>query len=148
MSKFTLQLNQSYSILNFQNNEQQIIDAYSEPCQTFKIECLIRKVNTFQLQAIFANIPSQMFGRVLNMLLNCLSCFAMVLRGIHRKFDIWQTDYGINSKLRIFFYSEVIHESTVLKLRKSQQRFRNNEQLFNLIFFIFLSFFTFQCPRQ
>ena len=37
--------------------------------------------------------------------LDYLSCFAMVLRGIHGKVDICQTDHSIPSKLRIFPYS-------------------------------------------
>ena len=34
--------------------------------------------------------------------LDYLGCFAAVLRGIHGKVDICQTDYNIHSKLRIF----------------------------------------------
>ena len=40
----------------------------------------------------------------------------MVLRGTHGKADIWQTDYSIHSKLRIFPYSEVIHGNTTFTL--------------------------------
>ena len=59
-----------------------------------------------------------MFNRVLNMPLDYLSCFSVVLRGIHGKVDICQNDYSIHSKLRIFPYSEVIHGSTTFKLTK------------------------------
>ena len=34
--------------------------------------------------------------------LDYLSCFTVVLRGIHGKFDICRTEYSIHSKLRIF----------------------------------------------
>ena len=60
------------------------------------------------------NTPSQMFGRVLA--LDYLSCFDVVLRGIHGKIDIYQT--YIHSKLGIFLYFEVIHGSTTFKLKK------------------------------
>ena len=42
----------------------------------------------------------------------------MVLRGIHGKVDICQTDYSIHSKQRLFPYSNVIHGNTILKLTK------------------------------
>ena len=51
-----------------------------------------------------------------------LSCFTMVLRGIHRKVDICQTGYITHSKLRIFPYSEVIHGSTTFRLNKLNER--------------------------
>ena len=47
-----------------------------------------------------------------------LRCFAVVLRGIHRKVDICQTDYSTYSKLRIVPYSEVMHGNTTFKLKK------------------------------
>ena len=50
--------------------------------------------------------------------LDYLSCFNLVLRGVQGKVDIWQTDYSIPSKRRIFAYSEVIHGSTMLKVPK------------------------------
>ena len=59
-----------------------------------------------------------MFDRVLDMPLDHLNCFSMVLRGIHGKVDICQTDYSIHSKQRIFPYSNVIHGSATLKLTK------------------------------
>ena len=65
-----------------------------------------------------------MFDRVLYMPLDYLSCFAMVLRGIHRKVDICQTDPCIHSELRILPYSEVIHGSTTFKLTKDLQRLK------------------------
>ena len=60
--------------------------------------------------------------RPLNMHLDYLSCFAVVLRKTHGKVDICQTDYDINSKPRPFPYSEVTHGSTTctkFKLTKS-----------------------------
>ena len=59
-----------------------------------------------------------MFDRVLDMPLDLLNCFAVVLIGIHGKVDICQTDYSIHSKQRIFPYSNVIHGSTTFKLTK------------------------------
>ena len=53
-----------------------------------------------------------MFDRVLNMPLHFLNCSAMVLRGMHRKVDVCQTDYSIHFKLKTFPYPEVIHRST------------------------------------
>ena len=50
------------------------------------------------------------------MLLNYLGCFALVLRGIHGKVDICQTDHRIHFKLRIFAYSDVEHGSTTFRL--------------------------------
>ena len=46
------------------------------------------------------------------------NCFAVVLRGIHGKVDICQTDYIIHSKQRIFPYFIVIHGSTTFKPTK------------------------------
>ena len=79
-----------------------------------------------------------MFARGLNMPLDYLSSFAVVLRGIHWKIGICQTDYNIHSKLRIFPYSEVIHGSTT----KGKQRLKKNDQLINLMLF---PFFIFLC---
>ena len=87
-----------------------------------------------------------MFARVLNMPLDYLSSFAVVLRGIHWKIGICQTDYNIHSKLRIFPYSEVIHGSTTFKLMKGKQRLKKNDQLINLMFFPFFLFLHFNVP--
>ena len=38
--------------------------------------------------------------------LDFINCFAVVLRGLHGKVDICQTEYSIHSKLRILPYSE------------------------------------------
>ena len=59
-----------------------------------------------------------MFERVLNMPQDYISSFAVVVRGIHGKVDVCQTDYSIHSKLRTFLYSEVIYGSTTFKLTK------------------------------
>ena len=53
-----------------------------------------------------------MFDKVLNIPLDELSCSAVVLRGIHKKVDICQTDHSIHSKQRIFSYSLVIYGRT------------------------------------
>ena len=90
----------------------------------------------------FRNFPSQVFDRVLNMPVDYLSCFAVILRGMHKKVDIWQIDYSIHSKLRIFSYSEVIHGNTTFKLTKGQQRLKENDQVFS-----FSSFFCFLCSN-
>ena len=44
-----------------------------------------------------------MLDSVLNIPEDYLSTFAVVIRGIQRKVDIWQTDYSIHSKLRTFY---------------------------------------------
>ena len=49
-----------------------ITDAHSEPCQ--------KKLTTFSHWLISQNTPSYMFGRVLSMPLDYVSCFAMALR--------------------------------------------------------------------
>ena len=59
-----------------------------------------------------------MFDRVLNMPQDYQSYFVQVLRGMHRKVDICQTDYSIHFKLKTFIYSEAIHGSTTFKLTK------------------------------
>ena len=88
-----------------------------------------------------------MFDRVLNMPLDYLNCFAMMLRGIHDKVDsISQTDYSIYSKLIIFPYSEVIYGSTTFKLTKGLQSLEKNDQLFNLMFCSFFHFLCFNVP--
>ena len=47
--------------------------------------------------------------------LDYLSCFAVILRGKHKKVDICQTGYSI---MRLFPYSELVHGSTTFKLTK------------------------------
>ena len=89
-----------------------------------------------------------MLDRILNMPLDYLTYFAVVLRGIHGKVDICQTDYSIHSKLRIFAYSEVIHGKPTFKLTKGLQSLKKNDQLLNLMFLFVLSFSSFQCPTQ
>ena len=75
-----------------------------------------------------------MFDTVLEMPLDHLNCFSIVLREIHRKVDICQTYYSIHSKQRIFPYSKVIHGSTTFKLTKGQQGLKKNNQILNLVF--------------
>ena len=53
--------------------------------------------------------------------LDYLGWFAVVLRGMHGKVDICQTDYSIHSKLRTFFYSKIIHGSTTFKVMKGKK---------------------------
>ena len=60
----------------------------------------------------------QMFDRVLNMPQDYVSSFAVVIRRIHRKVDLCQTDYSSDSKLRTFLYSEVIYGIITFKLMK------------------------------
>ena len=56
-----------------------------------------------------------MFEKILNMPLDYLSCFAVVLREIHGNIDICQIDYSIHSKLEfsliLTLYMEVQHSS-------------------------------------
>ena len=56
--------------------------------------------------------------RTLSNPLDYLSCLAVVLRGIHRKVYIYQTDCSIHSELRIFPCSEVTQGSTISKPKK------------------------------
>ena len=90
---FTLQLNQSYRVLNF---AKQWVAGY---------RCVFRTLSNFEdglfnnkkftslsHRLFLQNISSQMFDR---MSVDYLSCFAVVLRGIHGNVDICQTDYSI-----------------------------------------------------
>ena len=84
-----------------------------------KIECLTKNVTRFKPLTIFIKkIHLKCFDRVLDMPLDYLNCFDVVLKGIHGKVYICQTDYGINSKQSIFPYPNAIHGSTTLKLTK------------------------------
>ena len=69
-----------------------------------------------------------------------LSCFAVVVRGIYGKVDIYQTVYSIHSKLKIFPYSKVIHGSTIFKLTKGQQKLKNKLNFIILLNVMFLFF--------
>ena len=71
------------------------------------------------------------------MLLDYLSCFPVILREIHGKVDIYQTDHSIHSKLRIFSYSKVTHGGTTLKLTKGSQRLQKNYELLSLMLLFF-----------
>ena len=42
-------------------------DAFSEPCQTHKMEFFTKMVNDFKMLTIFAKAPSYIFDRFLNM---------------------------------------------------------------------------------
>ena len=93
---------------------------YSKRCQTSQ--------KNQQRLGLF--LPKKnMFLRLLHMPLDYLSCFAVVLRGTHRKYDICKTHCGIHTKLNIFSYSEVKHGNITFKLKKGQ--------LLNLIIFFF-----------
>ena len=82
--------------------------------------------------------------------LDCSSCIAVVLRGVHGKVHIYQIDYSIHSKLKIFPYSKAIHGTLTFKLTKGLQRLKKNDQILNLmfLFLFFLSFSLFQCNIQ
>ena len=47
LSDVQVNIESSLASLIFPNNEWQIADAYSEPCETSKMECLAKKVNDF-----------------------------------------------------------------------------------------------------
>ena len=64
----------------------------------------------------------------------------MVLRRIHGKVDIYQINYGIHSKLRLFPYSEVIHGSTTFKLTKGYKKVK--EKLVTIQFDVFVLSFN------
>ena len=92
---------------------------YSKPCQTSISECLTKKVTGFRHWLFLKNNLIILFDRILDMPLDHWNCFAMVLRGVHRKVDIChQTDYSIHSKQGIFPYSHATHWSTIFKLTK------------------------------
>ena len=59
-----------------------------------------------------------MFGRVLNTSLDDLSCFGMVLCGIHGNVNICQSDYNTPSKLEFSLYLEVIDGGATFRLTK------------------------------
>ena len=59
------------------------------------------------------------------MLLDNLSCLAVLLRVIHENLQ------------RIYPYSVVIHGSTTFKLTKGLQTLKKNDQLLNLVFLFF-----------
>ena len=90
-SKFTLQRNQSSVFLQ---NEQQITDVYSEFCQISKMEFLAKKLTAISHFLFLENSPSQIPDRILNVPLDYLGCFTMVLRGIQGKIDICKLTKG------------------------------------------------------
>ena len=69
----------------------------------------------------FSNTEAKLKKKAL-LIKKCILNFAMVLRGIHRKVDICQTNYSTNPKLRIFSYSDAIHGSTTFKLTKVKEK--------------------------
>ena len=89
-----------------------------------------------------------MFDRVLNRLVDYLGCFVKVPRGIQG--NVWYMPCWLKNSLQTwkFTHSEIIHGSKTLKLTKGWQRLKKNDQPFNLMFLVFLSFSSFQCPRQ
>ena len=68
---------------------------YSEPCETSKMK--EKKLMAFIHGLFLQNTPSLIFGRVLIMSLDYLSCFAVVLRaGVIQEFNL-----GVGSHVRI-----------------------------------------------
>ena len=53
------------------------------------------------------NTQSEMFDRVLNIVLDYLSYFTIILRGIYGNVDICQTDYNIPCESELSPYSEI-----------------------------------------
>ena len=85
--------------------------------------------------------------RVLNMPLDYLSCFAVVLRGILGNFDICETDYSIHSKLQNFplFWSHTWKYSNQVNERLTKAK----EKWSIIQFDVFvLSFSLFECPSK
>ena len=75
-------------------------------------------VNDFLPLTIFAKHSMLNVWQGSKCTLDYLSCFAVVLKGIHVKVDICQTDNDFHSKLRIFSYSEVMHGSATFRFTK------------------------------
>ena len=80
-----------------------------------------------------------MYVTVLNMPLDYLSCFTMVLRGIHRKVDISQTDYSIHSKLRIFWSHTQKYTIKANERLKKWSTIKFDILVLSLIFFVPMS---------
>ena len=102
MGKFTLQLNQSYQ-------RSQFFETMSSRLQML-IQNPVKHLrwNVLAVDYFRKFLQSYMFDRVLNMPVDYLSSFVLVIRGIHVKVVVCQTDYSIHFKLRTFLYSEVI----------------------------------------
>ena len=77
-----------------------------------------------------------MFGMVLNMPLDYLSCFDVVLREILR---ICQNEYSIYSKISIFPLFRSHKRKYNIQANKTLTKVKAKWQLFNLMFLIFLS---------
>ena len=86
-----------------------------------------------------------MFDKVLDMPLDHLNCFAVVLKGIQGKVGICQTDYSINSKQRIFPYSNVIHGS-VYNIQANERLTRVKEKQSTTKLGVFVLSFIFFVP--
>ena len=98
---------------------ERIPDAYSENCQTSKMECLTKTVNSFYPLTISAKHFILDIWQGSAYVPGLLKLLCSGSKGVYGKVDVRHTDYSIHSKLRIFPYSKVIHESTTFKLTKN-----------------------------
>ena len=88
-----------------------------------------------------------MFDKVLDMPLDHLNYFVVVLRVIQGKVDICQTDYSISCKQIIFPYSNVIHGGTYnIQTNERLKRVKEKHSTTKLGVFV-LSFSLFQCTK-
>ena len=88
-----------------------------------------------------------MFDMVLNLLLDFLSCFAVVLREIlETAWYMPNWSYCIHSKLRIFPLLRSHRWKYNIQANKRLTNVKEKWWLFHLMFFIFLSFPSLQCP--
>ena len=62
--------------------------------QQWSVYC--KKITGFSSLLLFG------INRVLNMPVDYLSCFVLVIRGIHMTINIFQTDYSVHLRLQIF----------------------------------------------
>ena len=88
-----------------------------------------------------------MMDMVLNMLLDYLSCFAMVLTRIDRKVDLCQTDcsYSLQTKTFPLFWSH----AWKYNIQANEGLAKVEEKWSTIKFDVFVpSFSAFQCPRQ
>ena len=107
---------------------------YLEPWKISKIECLTKKVNSF----------NDYFCKIIY--LRCLTGFSICLwihryTGIHMKVDIFQTDYSIHTKLRIFLYSSHIWKYKIQankRLTKAKEKWSTVKFNVCVLSFIFL----------
>ena len=106
------------------------------------MKCLA-KITVFSPLLSSAKSFILIFDRVLNIPLDYLSCFAVVLRGIHGNVEMCQTEYSIPSKLIRKLFPLFWSHTWKYNIQVDERSTKVNRSLYNFTFFLMFLLFHF-----